>query len=306
MKQFLVTLVLTVLVWLGVRMSDRQSNTIVVAVDYDGYDDSRFARARADSLLTLRVESSGFSALLYSIVHRRHPAVVVGVDAHVGYQAVAVSDQLDVIAEQLHMAGDIALTSPRDSLRLVLVERLGRDFAPDIAPVRIAFAEGYGLYGQPQLRPATVRLYGPQRDLDAIASLRVADTVLDNLIQSGTFKLRLAPDWGDADIHPSTTEVELYLPVARYVEREYRLPVRVSGGDSSVRLRLYPAEVVLTAWVAEQEADRVSPHQFEASINYDEVLSGSSRSHQVYLTSFPEHVRPHGLVPAEVQCVIIK
>jgi hypothetical protein len=121
---------------------------------------------------------------------------------------------------------------------------------------------------------------------------------------SGSYRLPLEPVWKQyPDVHPSSSEVSVYIPVEAFVEREYHVPVTVSGADTNVELRIYPEEVTLRVWVAQRDLARTP--DFEVVIDYGEVLQHKSTI-QPRLQSYPSYIRPRSIEPGEVQCVIIK
>ena len=93
------------------------------------------------------------------------------------------------------------------------------------------------------------------------------------------------------------------MPVEAYVEREYKVPIQVAGADTSVAVHIYPSEATLHVWVAQRDLHREP--EFTVTVNYSDILANGSRI-VPQLTEFPGYMRPRGIEPAEVQCVIIK
>ena len=301
MKQFLVILFLTALVWLGVSMAEPTEYAVRVRVEMTGYDTVRYAVVRADTALTLRVKTDGYSAFLYSL-RKEEPVLQVPVVDEGEYHAVAMATVCDKLRSQ--MSGIKDASGSKDSVRLVLSERQHRIYRPGLELVDFNFAEQYGLYGQPEVTPAEVTLYGPEEDLARINEVRVAATKVDGIKTSGSYVLPLEPVWQRyVDVRPSCREVSVYVPVEAYVEREYRVPVTVMGADSTVELRVYPGEVTLHVWVAQRDRQRTP--NFKVAIDYSEVMEHKTGI-RPRLVQFPSYVRPRSIEPQEVQCVIIK
>lgn len=307
MKRFLVILCLTVLVWLGLSLAEEKVYPMQVRVVMEGYDTVRYAVVDADTVLPLQVSMDGFSALMASL-HR--DADTLHVDVPEGQSAVAVSSLGDRWNRTIHGARHV--TSSVDSLRIVLVQRASRTYRPSIDDVNFAFSEQYGLYGEPVVTPAEVVLYGPEEALAQIGEVRVdADAFAAatgggkrEITSSGTYRLPLVPVWKSfADVRPSCTEVEIYLPVEAYVERDYRVPIRVLDADSTVTLRLYPETATVRAWVAQRDLYREL--DFTVAVNYADVMRGEARL-TPQLVEFPAYVRPRKVEPEEVQVVVIK
>lgn len=299
MKQFLVILGLTALVWLGVSLGVKSEYTLPVRIEYSGHDTVRYAIVHADTICTLRVESTGYEALLRSIFDERP---VVHINLGEGRRAIGADEVCSLARQQLR--GIRNAEAEVDSLRIVLVPRACRTYRPLLDKVTFNFAEQYGLYGQPTLEPAEVTLYGPEEDLDRIDEVHLAPVTIDGIDASATYRLALQPIWTEyTDVHPSCTEVRVHVPVEAYIERQYTVPITVTGADTSVLLRLYPEQVTLSVWVAQRDMDRTP--EFEVTIPYADILTHGDRL-SPQLTQFPDYLRPRSLQPAEVQCVVIR
>ena len=303
MKQFLVILILTALVWLGKSMSEEHEYPLDVNVEMTGYDTVRYAVLQADTSLHMQVEMSGFNAAAISLLKLR-PSVSVDMIDEGLYRSVALADVSDNLRGQLSSLGVKRVVSGRDSLRLQLAERGQRTFRVLLDSVDFSFSDQYGLYGQPSVTPATVTLYGADSVLATIGELQVAHVKLEDISQTSTFRLPLFSVWEHlGDVRTTATEVDVYVPVEAYVEREYSAPIEVIGSDSTVRMRLYPDMAKVRVWVAQRDLDRVP--EFRVAIDYADVLAGGDRL-EPRLVSFPSWVRPRSVEPAEVHCVIIK
>lgn len=302
MKQFLVILGVTALVWLGVSMSEPTEYPVRVRLEMQGYDTVRYAVVRADTVLTFRVQSDGYRALLYSLRHEE-PVLPVTVDAD---DALRYTVPVGVIYELLktRMHGITDVSGNIDSLRVVLAERHHRSYRPRLDKVDFSFAEQYGLYGQPTVTPAEVTLYGPEEALAAIEDVFVAKAAVKDIKASGRYVLPLEPVWEKSvDVKPSCREVSVYVPVEPYVEREYRVPINVTGADTNVELKVYPEEAVLHVWLAQRDLQRTP--EFKVAVDYSDILAHKSDL-EPRVVEFPGYVRLRSVEPRTVQCVIIK
>lgn len=299
MKHFLVILALVALVWLGVSMAEQNDYPVSVKVEMVGYDTVRYSVVSRDTLLPLMVRMSGFDAFINSL---RPENNVLQVDMGEGREAVAVSQLEDQLVHSI--LGARQVNSDVDSLHLVLAERSCRTYVPRIDDVDFSFVEQYGLYGEPRVTPGEVTLFGPAEALDSIDEVRVAATDLRDIKASGTYRLPLEPVWLQyADVHPSCTYVDVYLPVEAYVERTFRVPITVLDADTTVSLKLYPEEAIVRAWVAQRDLNRTP--DFLVAVNYGDVFLHEGRL-APRLVEFPSFVRPRNVEPDEVQCVVIK
>lgn len=301
MKQFLVILGLTALVWLGVSMMEPTEYPVRVHVEMEGYDTVRYALVKADTVLTLRVKTDGYRAMLYGLRHEE-PAIKIVLDDEGLRHSVPAEDLYAQLKAQMY--GVISVSGNIDSMRVVLAERHHRTFRPRLDKVDFSFAEQYGLYGQPEVTPAEVTLYGTEESLAGIEDVFVAKAAVKDIKASGSYRLPLEPVWESrVDVKPSCREVSVYVPVEPYVERDYRVPIKVTGADTNVELKVYPEEAVLHVWVAQRDLQRTP--NFTVSIDYSDVMAHKSDL-TPRLTEFPGYVRLRSIEPQTVQCLIIK
>ena len=303
MKQFLVILGLTALVWLAVSMAEEHEYPMKVRVEMTGYDTVRYAVVHADTVLPIQASMEGINAAAVSLFGIT-PRVTFEMPGDGLRRTLPVAEVADNLRQQLASLGVRHVVGSRDSLLLVLAERESRTFRVSLDSVDFLFAEQYGLYGEPRVTPAMVTLFGPARELDAIGELQVARNTFSNISSTGTYRLPLDPVWQRMnDVRTTATEVEVYLPVEAYVEREFKAPIEVDGADTTMRLRLYPDEAKIRVWVAKRDLERQP--DFRVAINYSDVLAGNGRL-EPRLVSFPSWVRPRSVEPSEVQCVVIR
>ncbi|MBP3763750.1 MAG: hypothetical protein J6I49_07730 [Bacteroidales bacterium] len=319
-NRFLVILGITALVWLVLSMSEIREYPFQVKVAMTGYDNRRYAAVSADSALAFQAQATGFSALLFSL--RRTPVVLTldmhgpavkryplaspgGTGRHLCY-AVGIDDVSESLRGQLARYGVRMSGAGRDSLRLVLAARASKTLKVSIDNLKVSFADGYGLYGEPTVVPSEVTLYGPQESLDRIDALRLSPAAVAGVKASDSLRLPLEPVWEQyGNVVSSASHVQVYIPVQPYVERAYTVPVRVAQPDSTSRLQLYPDRVDLKVWVAWCDLATVSASGFDVEADYADVLSGKPHL-EPRLVRFPEQVRVRSMEPSEIQYVVIR
>lgn len=278
-------------------MAEEGEYPMQVRVEMVGFDTLRYAIVSSDTVLPTKVTMSGFNAFLNS--HRQQHLQVIVPE---GGDAVAVSTLQNSLLRSILGAKEVH--SAVDSLRVVLAPRGQRTYRPQIDNVNFTFTDQHGLYGEPAMSPAEVTLYGPDEVLAQIDELKVAATNIRDISASATYHLPLEPVWRQyPDVHPSVSEVDIYLPVEAYVEKDFRVPVTVLGADTAVSLRLYPEVATVRVWMAQRDLTREP--DFVVAVNYSDIFLNDGRL-TPRLVEFPAYVRPRNVEPAEIQCVIIQ
>ena len=289
-----------------------------VRVKMTGFDTKHYAVVKADTSLMIQVEATGFNALILGLkkepltfeldikneaVHRYSHQRDAVLDL---FRTVALVDVSSQLFDQLSSFGVHYLGSVRDSLVLVLNERASKVFRPELDNLKINFSEGFGLYGEPIVSPAEVTLYGSPEVLASIDHVGVKNISIDGVRETGTFRVPLDEAWKNlGDVFSSADMLTVNIPVKRFVEQHFTVPVTILGADSSQAVRLYPDHVTFHVWVAQDDFAAVSADRFAASVLYDDILSGAQRL-SLHVDRFPRNVRIRKVEPEEIEYVVIK
>ena len=304
-RTLLVIIAITALVWFVWAMSDVQTYPTQVRVEMTGLDTARYAVVKADTMLSIDVESDGFSAMRRYFKLKRHEVMVDMTTASgtAGRLGVAVPDFISSLKEQLGLPSALKVTSSQDSIRIWVSARKSRGYVPKLRNVNFKFTNQCGLYGEPKIYPDTVWLYGSEMSLSKVDELFTKAVTVDGISGNDTVILDLEPVWEKySDLRVSTKQVELRIPTQPYTEKMFKLPIGVENGDTNLRVKLYPEYVDVTIWVPIKEHSKILAEQLEASI----VLRRNEDRGQVMIKNFPSSVRVKSITPEYVQYVIIK
>ena len=290
----------TFVVWLLAAMSDEADYTYRYGVRYTGYDTLGCVCTYADTELVAIETSTGFRAFRRSIENDDHRVLAIDVEPYFD-GAEAVLDQ-----EALHAQLDSLLLSQRVSkvafvgngLRIAVAPRESKRVPVVVRDLDLAFASQYGLGGNPTVRPDSVTLYGSAAALEQVSEVSTARLRLSGIDRSQLVKVPLRPVWDDyCGMCADCSEVEIDLPVRRFVERLFLAKVHCAGSDS---VRLYPDQVKVHCWVPTELYDEVQPADIRvvACAQDDKMIPK--------VVSFPSGVRIKQIQPSELQYVIIK
>lgn len=312
MRPFLIVLICTFAVWMGAAMSEEQNYTSVYEVEWSGIDTSRFVIAYADTSVEVVLRSNGFNALRRSM-DDQYQHLVIDVlrsmpEQHGGKFVIRMDTRYMVQhSNQRHNVGGISsVSSKRDRLKLVLAERHFKTFKPRLKGVEYHFAPQFGVGGEPHVTPDSVMLYGSQESLDKVAELTTRSTVIANIDRSGRHRIELdSTCWQRyPDLRPSTDHVDIYVPVRRFVKKTFKVPLRVVGVESGMKVKLYPDKVQVTLLASTDDYATTHTSDIHAQVQYSDTLEDGIM--QVRLAQFPSTVRIQSIEPQQVRFVVIK
>lgn len=301
-RYFLVILLITSVVWLGATMSESKNYPLQVHLQWSGYDTAQYVVSYADTVLPLTVTSDNFSAITRYLRVRREP-FQINIS---GDTVIKVNTLLfDSIKQHYGFENFQNITSTADNIRIQLIGRKGRPYIPQLKNVNFTFTEQFGLSGAPRISPDTVWLYGNPAVLEKIAEVTTAPCSIQNISDSGYYTVPLNPIWQKyRDVRASYDSIRIYLPVERYVEQNYSIPVELLSHQGGIKAKLYPDHVTVTLWVPYKDYESITAEQIHAVAEYDPDLDLPSLP--VRISKFPVNARVKNISPAELQFVIIQ
>lgn len=301
-RSFWVILVITAIVWLGVTMSEHNDYPLEVKVEWVGYDSARYVVTHADTLLPLTIRSNCFLAIgRYQTVKHQRYQIAVTSDT-----VIKVGEALfDDLLNQFAFHGTHGVKSSTESLSLSLVEQGSKGFVPQLRNVDFDFAEQCGLSGNPTIEPDTVWLYGNPSALSQITEVATLPAHLTQLNDSCLITLALDPVWQQRDgVRTSTDSIMLFLPIDRYVEKSFTVPVRFEGADNQMQVKLHPDRADVTLWVPVRDYDKITSDMVHLAVDY--TPDDNSQTLPVRATLFPSGTRVKHISPSSIQYVIIR
>lgn len=313
-RPFVIILGSTIVLWLGMAMSEVKDYPVTYRLVWAGVDRTRYAVTYADTTLRAMQRTNGFVALGRSIRHRQDNAVTLDLSATmaqqhgtrftVGYNARSV---LNAYINQNGLTGIRAITPDKDSLYASFAERNKKAYAPVLKGVEYTFMQHYGVYGNATVSPDTVWLYGAPEALERIEQVCTTPTIVANISKSGHHSIDLDTSrWHRyGDVRASTTTVDIFIPVEHFVERTFLLPVQLKGmPDSTMRVRMYPEKAKVTLTVPEKKYNSIDMHSLQAVAYYDAAAENGQLA--VEMRAFPDFARIKNIEPKYVHAVVFK
>lgn len=301
-RSFWVILFITALVGGGTLFSEHNDYPMDLHIEWVGYDTARYSIVHADTVLPVTLNSNCFLAIsrYYKAPKMRYSIHTKG-DTVVNVNKILI----DAILSDFEFVGIHGSESTVDRLVLKLAPRQSKSLRPELRGVELQFEGQCGLAGEPRLDPDMVTLYGSESSLAGIEHLYTLPQTIAGLKDTCVCTLSLDPVWQKhPDLRVSAENVRLFIPVERFTEKKFSVPVQFETTDNQVRARLYPERVDVTLWVSERDYDKVLPDMVQASVQYDAADLPEALS--VRVKSFPSYTRVKSVFPSTIQYVILK
>lgn len=139
--------------------------------------------------------------------------------------------------------------------------------------------------------PNEVRIIGTGEQLRNIDEVVTEYRVFENLIATSQLKAKLKAIEG-IKINPN--EVEVYIPIHEFTERQFEIPITVSNEPKNLDVRFFPSKVKVVFAVTLDDYKRISPEEFEVKVNYNTLKEIDGDQVELHLTQYPSTItNPH-------------
>lgn len=305
LRSFLVCLLITVVVWTLMSLSEKKALRYTHELCFAGYDQNRYA-INSETTITLEINGSGFE-LLRTLTWKTPPPITIDLSGHrlKHRNSIATADIEKDILVQLHLFDNQKINFTEDSIVFWVNARNSKKVRVDLSDVDFDFAPQYGIYGKPLLSPDSVTIYGDSISLAAIDKIGAVKTKIHNIAADSTYVLPLQPVWKKySDVYTDVDKVKIRIPVERFTEASYTVPISFVFRDTSVHAKVYPPTAEITCKIALKDFKGIVAGNFKASV-YCESLHNQDTL-PVIVSSFPENVRISKIKPEYVQYVVIR
>jgi hypothetical protein len=168
---------------------------------------------------------------------------------------------------------------------------------------KVNLAPGFRLVGDIIITPSAVKAYGTSATLDTLHSLQTVFTDIKQLNASGTFTLPLQKRQGASF---QTTEVTVTFPVEEFTEKDFDIPVVLTGIPNGYTVRLFPPTIKVVCHIPLSRFKELTPEDFALQLPFAELRRNYSGQAPIRLTRHPEWVQTINLVPDKVEFLLEK
>ncbi|MBR0223436.1 MAG: hypothetical protein IJL93_04080 [Bacteroidales bacterium] len=303
------SLLIACLVWVMHTFTLEYSATVPCTVHVVSNIRGYAPEAVAKETLLLRGKATGFYLLKARGTGRRPMDLTISVEAHhfrpaegeEDHFVLPVSDIREKLNEQL---GD------RFDVDFIETEQLSFAFTPQSyvkvpveASLDLSFRPQYMQVGQVQLKPDSVLVYGPVKDIQRITQVRtrsISRTLLDKSLQG---YVSLEPIAG---LRIDAEQVWYDVEVERYVESTMTLPVTASNLPSGATMVMLPSRVEITFRAPfHPRGGRIMADDLSLVVDYrDFAGAGSTRMIPQLVTQ--REIYSWRLRPELVECILME
>ncbi|MGB4205387.1 MAG: YbbR-like domain-containing protein [Bacteroidales bacterium] len=306
---FFVFLVFSSFVWVVIKLSKDFTSTITYNVNFKNAPEGRIISASSDTVISVGLDAKGFTLIKYHFLQKKP---VINIDLaglkiryHAGKEegCLPLDDQIQKIASQIGVKRDLVFVSP-DTIRFEFLTKYRRQI-PVLPQVSYELRPQFMLYDSVQIQPDSIWVFGPEELIDTIQFIYTEQKSFTDLAENQELELRLLKPESNL-ISLSENRVNILIPVEKYTERSFELPVNIVNSGTEYALRIFPEKVIVNCLVALKDYNRVDEAMFEAVVTYDSVEMQTATRLKVNLVKYPSFVHIARVEPERIEFILIK
>ena len=310
MKRSRLVLILCIItaffLWVVYTLSNEYTAYFRFPVEVETNLEGRTNISRPDNTLFIRGKARGFY-IIRNTWRKRIPPVSFFADRELVHEIPGSDDDFYLLSDNIDnlvndaLGTDLELeTILSDTIRL----RYPREHFKKV-PVRfvadIAYKSQYMSFEPVRLTPDSVLVYAQEPYLEIIEEVKTRRTTLGNLSQSveGIARLEIPEN-----TRLSHAEVEYRIPVLRYVEMSFEVPVTTRNVPYRRELFVLPDVVTIQFRCPFREASGISPDDFLLVIDYNDFIKKESGKIIPVLEASPGYISHIIMSPQFVDGII--
>lgn len=306
---FLFFLVLSTMFWFLNELSKDTTTLITYPVKYNNIPGNKVLVRELPGEFDLLVKAPGFSLLKHKMTGRLTP--IVFDISHYSYNIfsdgtaskffILTSGSLARINQQFGSDFKVLDISP-DTLVFEFDERVQKK-VPVKINTDVEFGQQYMIGGNITSQPDSVIISGPGVVIDTIEWVEAQSQKFTSVDQDIKKSIGLIPI---KNVDFSTRKVIIIVPVERFTEARFSVPVNVVNIPDTLELKTFPGSINVTCRVPLSDYDKLTVNLFRAIVDYSVIKSNYSNKIKVRLSSAPEYVSNIQIYPISVEFIVEK
>ena len=299
---FCIFLLIATVLWLIIKLSKEYTTQSVVTLVYTEVPVNKWVSTPSQTVKFSFV-ADGFVTLRHLLVPKQKRVVEIPL-SEVPYRlegGFTYSYSSQYVADRLAHSLDIVagnITINDDKQFFNMEDLQSKELAVKV-PLEVSMQRQFQLYGQPEVVPDHVTVFGPKNMLDTLTQINTLPLQATNL--SGPLHSVLALDLYDGAIRSEVSEVTVGIDVEQYTETDIEVPVSITD---SLELRFFPEKISLKCMVPIRDFASITPQSFL-------VQADTAQLHRlqplldVRLLRVPDYVQVIKMEPTQVEYLII-
>ncbi|MCD6355321.1 MAG: hypothetical protein J7L95_07215 [Prolixibacteraceae bacterium] len=301
---FLTCLLIATVLWFLNALSKEYTTTLSYPVKYITPPKNQFLSNSPVTKFELKVDAYGFTllrhklSLSYSPIVLNLTAITKNSSVVNGVYTIRTRDLLRRISEQV--SSEISISEIRPDIIRLQLDSLKTKTVLVKPNYKLNFKPQFNLKGPIEISPKKVKITGPAHELDTISFVTTEFVSLDKIDSEIKKSIGLVyPD--NTSVNPE--KVTLLVPVEKFTEKEFRVPVQVINKPAKTMVKLFPSEIKVVLLVGLSKFDNISVFDLKAFVDFSSITP-TSETLEVTIKAKPTFVKIIRKTPEKVEFLI--
>ncbi len=302
-------LVLSVIFWFLSALNKEYNTDLYYPVRFIRFPEGKALINDVPERLLLNVKSQGYTLLKYKLKARLSPIVfdvnsfslntVPGKSA--SYVYILTEFAVEKIQQQMTSEIEILSISP-DTLIFRFSDKVNKliSVLPDI---QVSFQKQFMQVGPTLVKPDSVKVSGPASVLDTLRHILTEHAIFTGVNTSINEPVKLVKS---VNLSYSIYEVSINIPVDKFTEAAFNIPIEVVNVPDSLNIKTFPASVEITYQVGLSDYENINQHMFRVEADFLSIEKNIGTKLQVNLVKSPEFVKAIQYYPKNVEYILEK
>jgi len=306
---FLVCLVISVIIWFTIKLSDEYDTVIKIPVTFTQIPKNKVLTFASDTVLQVEILEKGSNLLRMLYLQEITPAAIslrflpVYPKGDVYQGIISPSLLINEIEREQNLLGKIISISP-DTIYLSFETEKTRK-VPVKASFDLTFEKQFMRYGPAVFSPDCVTIKGPEKKINYLDSASLGVIKLDQLNQNFTGEKSFSRDTTSQNLSFYPDKVSFSIPIEKFTEAETEVPVKIIN-TNGLKVKTFPDKVMVFYTVALKDYPKVEPGMIFAIADISKVNLAEEDKIKVSLDSYPSFIRINKIEPEKVEFIIVK
>jgi len=271
---------LSTLFWFLIKFSKEYTYYIDYPVEFVNQPVDKYLKDEPISELKVKVDGFGFNFLKEVFSSRKIEIDVSKLQKQTSSSTYFWLSQYERSNIAKELAGFSILEIDPDTLFLRFSNKTKKTVKVKV-PLDLSFRENYVQHGAFKMTPSSIEVYGPAHILDTLSCVYTNALIQEDVIDDIDVSMYVVLPHQLLSIRDK--EIKVSQDVERFTQINKVIPIKSRNVPRGKELRIKPAQVELSYWVAMQDVKKVKASDFEAYCDYNEVAMTESEVLNVFL-----------------------
>jgi hypothetical protein len=291
--------------WFLTKLSKEYTSVVEYNIRYKNLPEAKIFQTEPKKTMSLHIRGSGFK-LLGQNLYQRTIEMDIGNPIHKNkyHYYILTNTKKPAIQSQLE-TGLWLEYFDTDSLFFDLGIQKFKT-VPVVSSLDIAYKLGYSISGTIKIFPDSVRIRGPEAQVEKIQWLKTASMVLKDVSEDVSQEISLEKPDNSEKVNFYDEKVTIVANVEKFTEDSFEVPFSFKNLPKNAKITTYPKTVKVTFKVGLSNYNKISPNSFKVGCDYSKTLLKKLDYLEPFLLEKPDWVSTVRLTPSKIEFLIQK